>query len=203
MSVRETTKSSPSHRKGKTMKKNNMNALVKNGYDVDFVNKQIKITKEFKEQAANITTEAFKTMMTLRAQLPDFEVVETKAGRRSSGKNSGRVQGLNLEFMRVYIEDLYGEDSPQIKGFEKALDLSKDRKSARYAYMKQWFNATYPDAIKLLGGTPDNERKALRTEALHNEAKRALEAAKELHAAKGKLSENTDDFAADLEESAA
>ena len=185
------------------MKKNNMNALVKNGYDVDFVNKQIKITKEFNEQSGDITTEAFKTMMTLRAQLPDFEVVETKAGRRSSGKNSGRVQGLNLEFMRVYIEDLYGEDSPQIKGFEKALDLSKDRKSARYAYMKQWFNATYPDAIKLLGGTPDNERKALRAEALHNEAKRALEAAKELHVAKNKSSENTDEIAADFEKSAA
>ena len=49
------------------MKKNNMNALAKNGYDVDFVNKQIKITKEFKEQSGDITTEAFKTMMTLRA----------------------------------------------------------------------------------------------------------------------------------------
>lgn len=185
------------------MKKNNMSALTKNGYDVDFVNKQIKISKEFKEEAANITTEAFKTMMTLRAQLPDFEVVETKAGKRSSGKENGRVQGLSLEFMRVYIEDLYGEDSPQIKGFEKALDLSKDRKSARNAYMKQWFNATYPDAIKLLGGMPDNERKALRTEALHNEAKRALEAAKELHVAKSKPNEKTDEIAADFEESAA
>jgi len=185
------------------MKKNNMSALAKNGYDVDFVNKQIKITKEFNEQSGDITTEAFKTMMTLRAQLPDFEVVETKAGKRSSGKENGRVQGLSLEFMRVYIEDLYGEDSPQIKGFEKALDLSKDRKSARYAYMKQWFNATYPDAIKLLGGMPDNERKALRTEALHNEAKRALEAAKELHVAKSKPNEKTDEIAAELEESAA
>ena len=185
------------------MKKNNMSALAKNGYDVDFVNKQIKITKEFNEQSGDITTEAFKTMMTLRAQLPDFEVVETKAGKHSSGKENGRVQGLSLEFMRVYIEDLYGEDSPQIKGFEKALDLSKDRKSARYAYMKQWFNATYPDAIKLLGGMPDNERKALRAEALHNEAKRALEAAKELHVAKSKPNEKTDEIAADFEESAA
>jgi len=104
-----------------------MNALAKNGYDVDFVNKQIKISKEFKEEAANMTTEAFKTMMTLRAQLPDFEVVEIKAGKGNSGKDSGHVKGLSLEFMRVYIEDLYGEDSPQIKGFEKALDLSKDR----------------------------------------------------------------------------
>ena len=203
MSVRETTKSTPSHRKGRTMKKNNMSALAKNGYDVDFVNKQIKITKEFNEQSGDITTEAFKTMMTLRAQLPDFEVVATKAGKHSSGKENGRVQGLSLEFMRVYIEDLYGEDSPQIKGFEKALDLSKDRKSARYAYMKQWFNATYPDAIKLLGGMTDNERKALRAETLHNEAKRALEAAKELHVATSKLSETTDEIAADLEESAA
>ena len=185
------------------MKKNNMNALVKNGYDVDFVNKQIKVTKEFHEKSGSYDSEAFKIMMALRAQLPDFEVVETKTRKRSSGKDSGHVQGLNLEFMRVYIEDLYGEDSPQIKGFEKALDLSKDRKSARYAYMKQWFNATYPDAIKLLGGMPDDERKALRAEALHNEAKRALEAAKELHAAKGKPSENTDEIAADLEESAA
>ena len=185
------------------MKKNNMSALAKNGYDVDFVNKQIKITKEFNEQSGDITTEAFKTMMTLRAQLPDFEVVETKAGKHSSRKENGHVQGLNLEFMRVYIEDLYGEDSSQIKGFEKALDLSKDRKSARYAYMKQWFNATYPDAIKLLGGTPDNERKALRAEALHNEAKRALEAAKELHVAKSKPNDKTDEIAADIEKSAA
>ena len=68
-----------------------MSALAKNGYDVDFVNKQIKITKEFNEQSGDITTEAFKTMMTLRAQLPDFEVVETKAGKHSSGKENGRV----------------------------------------------------------------------------------------------------------------
>lgn len=185
------------------MKKNNMNALVKNGYDVDFVNKQIKITKEFKEQAANITTEAFKTMMTLRAQLPDFEVVETKAGRRSSGKNSGRVQGLNLEFMRVYIEDLYGEDSIQIMEFENALKLSKTRKSARYAYMKQWFNATYPDAIKLLGGMPDDERKALRADERHNEAKEKLAAAKNLQSAQNKSNNSDTESAADLEESAA
>jgi len=51
------------------MKKNNMNALAKNGYDVDFVNKQIKITREFNEQSGAITTEAFKTMMMLRAQI--------------------------------------------------------------------------------------------------------------------------------------
>ena len=201
--MRETTKSTPSHRKGTTIKKNNMNALVKNGYDVDFVNKQIKVTKEFHEKSGSYDSEAFKIMMALRAQLPDFEVVETKTRKRSSGKDSGRVQGLNLEFMRVYIEDLYGEDSPQIKGFEKALDLSKDRKSARYAYMKQWFNTTYPDAIKLLGGMPDDERKALRADMLHNEAKRALEAAKELQSAKTKSNNSTDEIAADLEKSAA
>ena len=203
MSVRETTKSTPSHRKGRTMKKNNMSALAKNGYDVDFVNKQIKITKEFKEQSGDITTEAFKTMMTLRAQLPAFEVVETKAGRRSSGKNSGRVQGLNLEFMRVYIEDLYGEDSIQIMEFENALKLSKSRKSARYAYMKQWFNTTYPDAIKLLGGMPDDERKALRADERHNEAKEKLAAAKNLQSAQNKSNINDNESAADLEESAA
>lgn len=185
------------------MKKNNMNALVKNGYDVDFVNKQIKVTKEFHEKSGSYDSEAFKIMMALRAQLHDFEVVETKTIKRSSGKNSGRVQGLTLEFMRVYIEDLYGEDSPQIRGFEKALDLSKDRKGARYAYMKQWFNATYPDAIKILGGVPDDERKALRAEKLHDEAKRALEAAKKLQEAKANSSNSTDEIAADLEESAA
>jgi len=185
------------------MKKNNMNALVKNGYDVDFVNKQIKVTREFHEKSGSYDSEAFKIMMALRAQLPDFEVVETKARKHTDGKKSGRVQGLTLEFMRVYIEDLFGEDSPQIKSFEKALALSKDRKSARYAYMKQWFNASYPDAIKLLGGMPDGERKALRADKLHSEAKMTLEAAKELQSATAKTSNSTDEIAADLEESAA
>ena len=69
--------------------------------------------------------------------------------------------------------------------------------------MKQWFNATYPDAIKILGGMPDDERKALRAEKLHNEAKRALEAAKKLQEAMANSSNSTDEIAADLEESAA
>lgn len=185
------------------MKKNNMNTLIRNGYDVDFVNKQIKITKEFNEQCGDITTEAFKTMMTLREQLPDFEIVETKARKHSDGKKNGRVQGLNLEFMRVFIEDLYGEDSAQIRDFEKVLELSKCRKSARYAYMKQWFNATYPEAIKLLGGMPDDERRAERADMLHNQAKEALAAAKELQAARDKSDDITDDIAADPVKSAA
>lgn len=180
-----------------------MNVLAKNGYDVDFVNKQIKITKEFKEQSGDMTTEAFKTMMTLREQLPDFEFVETKVRKHSDGKKNGRVQGLNLEFMRVFIEDLYGEDSSQIKEFVRVLKLSESRKSARYAYMKQWFNATYPEAIKILGGMTDDERRAMRAEMLHNQAKEALAAAKELQAARTKSDDCTDDAAADLEESAA
>ena len=59
------------------------------------------------------------------------------------------------------------------------------------------------DAIKLLGGMPDDERKALRADMLHNEAKRALEAAKELQSAKTKSNNSTDEIAADLEKSAA
>ena len=177
------------------MKKNNMNALAKNGYDVDFVNKQIKITKEFNEASGDITTEAFKTMMALREQLPDFEFVETKVRKYSDGKKNGRVQGLNMEFMRVFIEDLHGEDSSQIKEFEKVLELSKCRKSARYAYMKQWFNATYPEAKQ-------------REEERHNEAKKALAAAKktkeakELQATRAMPNDNTNKTVADHEESA-
>jgi len=185
------------------MKKNNMSALAKNGYDVDFVNKQIKISKEFKEEAANMTTEAFKTMMTLRAQLPDFEVVEIKAGKGNSGKDSGHVKGLSLEFMRVYIEDLYGEESDQIRDFETTLKLSKREKSGRYAYMKQWFNATYPDAIKILGGMTNDERRAMRADERHNEAKEKLAAAKKLQSAKSKSDNNVEESAAELEESAA
>ncbi|MBR3243490.1 MAG: hypothetical protein IKF90_12460 [Parasporobacterium sp.] len=185
------------------MKKNNMDALSKNGYDVDFVNKQIKITREFKEKSGDMTSEAFKIMMALREQLPDFEVVETKAARHSDGKKNGRVQGLSLEFMRVYIEDLYGENSPQIAEFENALKLSKSRKSARYAYMKQWFNATYPEAIKLLGGMPDDERRAIRADKRHNEAKATLAASKKMQEALAGPAEETDAPAADLEESAA
>lgn len=180
-----------------------MSALAKNGYDVDFVNKQIKISKEFKEEAANMTTEAFKTMMTLRAQLPDFEVVEIKAGKGNSGKDSGHVKGLSLEFMRVYIEDLYGEESDQIRDFETTLKLSKREKSGRYAYMKQWFNATYPDAIKILGGMTNDERRAMRADERHNEAKEKLAAAKKLQSAKSKSDNNVEESAAELEESAA
>ena len=185
-----------------------MNALAKNGYDVDFVNKQIKITKEFNEASGDITTEAFKTMMALREQLPDFEFVETKVRKYSDGKKNGRVQGLNMEFMRVFIEDLHGEDSSQIKEFEKVLELSKCRKSARYAYMKQWFNATYPEAITILGGLPDEERRKQREEERHNEAKKALAAAKktkeakELQATRAMPNDNTNKTVADHEESA-
>ena len=180
-----------------------MNALARNGYDVDFVNKQIKITKEFNEQCGDITTEAFKTMMTLRAQLPDFKVVETKVSKRLSGKNDARVQGLSLEFMRVYIEDLYGEDSSQIDEFEKVLELSKSRKSARYAYMKQWFNATYPDAIRILGGMTDEDRKAKHAEKLHKQAQDILALAKNMQVAQQKSGDDNDDPSANLEESAA
>lgn len=179
-----------------------MSALVKNGYDVDFVNKQIKITKDFSEKAGCIDSEAFNTMMTLRTQLPDFKVVETKMGR-SISEEKDRVQGLSLEFMRVYIEDKFGENSKEVRDFESVLELSKSRKSARYAYMKQWFNATYPEAIKLLGGLPDEERRAQRTEKAHNDAKKALEAAKKMHEARVKSVEDTDDIAADQTDSAA
>ena len=69
--------------------------------------------------------------------------------------------------------------------------------------MKQWFNKTYPEAIKLLGGMPDDERRARRAEDTHNEAKQKLAAAKKLQAAGLKSDDYSNDAAADLEESAA
>ena len=176
--------------------------VAANSYTVDFAARKIIATAEFMAKAGQYGSAEYTTIMNLRKDLPDF-TIEVLADKKSSKKKGC----LTLSTMEAYIIREYGEDSDEIREFEKVREASKAKKSARFSYMMKWFHAVYPDGYKLLCELDDGEAKK---QERREKARQTVENAITLRdaASKGSCVESkensgeTEKSSADLEESA-
>ena len=113
-------------------------------YEVDFINSKIILTKKFYKAATTLNSPEYNTLLQLRTQNPDYEIV-LKEIKKKEGKKSYR--NLTYDNMRNYIIALEGEKSETLKEFDKVLKLSKVQ-AGPYAYVKTWFLGKYGDAFK-------------------------------------------------------
>lgn len=155
--------------------------LQKNGYSVDFMANEIKVTERFLKKASVCGSDEYNTMLDLRRNHPDYKLVRIESTDKAK---KPRTDGLTIEFMEVYISMTYGNDSEMMRNFKQADALSQSRKNARYSYMKRWFYATCKEAIDLLTEveSDDAEAKKQRLEDIRNRiesAKLMKEALKE------------------------
>jgi len=114
------------------------------GYEVDFVNEQIMVSKAFLKAASTLGTPEYMEMQTLRKENPGFSFVQREIAKKD-GKKSYR--NLTYANMKEYIVAREGAKSETIAEFDRVIALSKVQ-AGPYAYVKTWFLKKYGKEFK-------------------------------------------------------
>lgn len=107
-------------------------------YEINFATNTITITKKFAQEASQIGTEAFKTMMELRKL--NMTII-TKAPAQK--KNSSLTYKKMVRFIALL------EDAEKYQAEFEAVCAESLAMKAPYAYVSNWFKATFPNYGKL------------------------------------------------------
>lgn len=110
------------------------------GYEIDFVNQKIILTKSFAAKAGTIESAEYTMLLEVRKNFPEFKIelreIAKKAGKKTYAK-------LTYDNMRMYITTVFGKNSDQLKELENVIKVSKSL-SGKYAYVKSWFLEKFP-----------------------------------------------------------
>ena len=112
-------------------------------YEVNFLNSTITITKKFAKAASILGSSEYNTLMMLKKDNPDFEIVLREI-KKKVGKKSYR--NLTFKAMEENIIRIDGKDSPNLKIFE-TVKAQAILQPSPYAFVKKWFLDNYKDAI--------------------------------------------------------
>ena len=136
-----------SRRKDIIMKQNH-------GYELDYVNNTITVTKSFLKEAGIVGSAAYTALAQMRRDYPDFTIqqreIAKKPGKKSYGKLTYKVMG---EFIAAQEED---NAAAVLAEFKHVQQLSKVMNGS-YAYVKTWFLKRYEDAFSQKNETDEQE----------------------------------------------
>ena len=112
------------------------------GLSVDYINEKIMVTKKFLEKAGKFGTAEQKAMLSVKRELPDYEieVVESSSKKESYGS-------LTVERMIAYVEL---KDNGNADNFKRDVNVYVDENTSKlvkgkYATIKRLFLAKYKD----------------------------------------------------------
>lgn len=111
------------------------------GYEVNFIEEKILLSKKFAKAASILDSEEYKLLKRLREENPGFK---TELREIKTNASQNRHRNLSYPNMRKFIALLEGENSPSLKELEKVEALSKTQPGP-YAYVKTWFLKKYPN----------------------------------------------------------
>ena len=114
------------------------------GYEIDFVNEQIIVTKAFLKAAGTLNTSEYTELQNIRRENPGFAIVQREITKKDSKKS---YRNLTYKNMKDYIAAKEGENSPMLEQFDRVRALSKVQPGP-YAYVKTWFLSLYGDAFR-------------------------------------------------------
>ena len=114
------------------------------GYEIDFVNDQIIVTKAFLKAAGTLNTPEYNELQNIRRENPGFAVVQREITKKDKKKS---YRNLTYKNMKEYIAAKEGENSPMLEQFDRVRALSKVQ-DGPYAYVKTWFLNLYGEAFK-------------------------------------------------------
>lgn len=114
------------------------------GYEIDFVNEQIVVSKAFLKAAGTLNTPEYIDLQNARRENPGFAIVQREVTKKE-GKKAYR--NLTYKNMKEYIAAKEGKDSPILQQFDKIRALSKVQ-AGPYAYVKTWFLNLYGEAFQ-------------------------------------------------------
>lgn len=108
------------------------------GYEFDYTNKKIIITKVFSKKSNVYGSDEYKVLVGLRNDFPDFQI-EIKEIKKKDNKKA--YKGLNIEEMKRFISTRSKEE---YAAFEKVLKIAEGKKG-KYAIVKKWFLDNYKE----------------------------------------------------------
>ena len=116
-------------RKDKTMKQNI-------GYQIDFVEGKIIVSKKFLKEASDVTTTAYSDLVQIRKDYPDFTIEPRQIAKKENKMTYGK---LTYDFMEKYIKTHNADLLPEfytLTGKDSNDDFAV---SASYGEVRQWF----------------------------------------------------------------
>ena len=123
-------------RKDKTMKQNI-------GYQIDFVEGKIIVSKKFLKEASNVNTAAYSELVQIRKDYPEFPIEPRQITKRENKLTYGK---LTYDFMRDYIGTKDNAEAI-LAEYENIRKLAKFQ-NAQYVFVKKWFLGLYGDDFR-------------------------------------------------------
>ena len=118
-------------------------------YSINFITKEITITKKFAKAAGSLGTPEFKEMMELRKAYPDFNF---KMKEINTNDNKKTYSGLTILRMIAVIEVCDG--AVKAEDFRNKISIFEGQRS-KYPMIKKYFLSMYQDVLSEL--TPAEE----------------------------------------------
>lgn len=116
-----------------------------NGYEINYIENTITVTKKFLKDAGIIGSSAYNELARVRKDLPDFQIVQREITKKQGKKTYGK---LTYEVMADFIAVKEEEDAPAVLAeFERVKALSKVQ-AGQYAFVKTWFLSRYKDEFQ-------------------------------------------------------
>ena len=113
------------------------------GYEIDFVEGKIIVSKKFLKEASNVNTTAYSDLVQIRKDYPDFTIESRQIAKHENKMTYGK---LTYDFMRDYI-GMKDNSKLVLAEYEKIRKLAKFQ-SAQYAFVKKWFLGLYGNDFK-------------------------------------------------------
>ena len=113
------------------------------GYEIDYIESKIIVSKKFLKEASTINTDAYIELAKVRRDYPEFTIEPRQIAKRENKMTYGK---LTYQFMREYIETKADKDQVLVE-FEQIQKLAKFQ-NAQYVFVKKWFLGLYGDEFK-------------------------------------------------------
>jgi len=113
------------------------------GYEIDYIESKIIVSKKFLKEASNVTTIAYSELVKIRKDYPEFTIAPRQIAKRENKMTYGK---LTYDFMRDYIGT---KDNAEVTlaEYENIRKLAKFQ-NAQYVFVKKWFLGLYGDEFK-------------------------------------------------------
>ena len=116
----------------------------KNGYEINYIENTITVTKSFLKEAGTIGSPAYIELARVRKDLPDFQIVQREITKKQGKKSYGKLTYKVMEdFIAVQEE---GNAPAVLAEFQRVQQLSKIQ-AGSYAYVKTWFLTRYKEVF--------------------------------------------------------
>ena len=112
---------------------------MKNTYKIDFVNNTLTMTKAFEEAASNPTSQEYKQLQQIRADVPGLTIIRKT---RRAPKKGRPTKNLTYANMEKYMSVFQNKDE-LLAQFEVVKTCSLEQPSP-YKFVRDWFETQFP-----------------------------------------------------------